>query len=329
MSTAKILDWLQEKFEDLEVAESTVRLYIRELRKEHDIPKESTARSYEAIPEIPLDKQMQIDFGQTEQLTPDRKQITLRFIAFVLANSRYKYKEWLDRPFTTRDVIQSHENVFRYYGGIADELVYDQDALILVSENGGNLILTRESQSYKEDRNLVVHMCRKANPKSKGKIENVVKYMKQNFAKHHIYHGLNTWNEDGWKWLERTGNYKYHNTTKKRPVAVFALEKKHLRPISSSIENYLDNNYASSMTRTIQKDNTIWYKSNRYRVPLGTFSQDETSNIEATEEGHSYLPLFNTSCNLSYCANVRYVLLRPIIASTKSALANLNSIALS
>lgn len=171
MSAAQILDWLQEKYEGLEVAESTVRLYIRELRKEHDIPKEFTARSYEAVPEIPLGKQMQVDFGQTEQLTPDGKKIKLRFIAFILANSRYKYKEWLDRPFTTRDVIQSHENAFRFYGGISDELVYDQDALILVSENGGDLVLTREFQSYKEDRKLVVHMCRKADQKVKEKLK--------------------------------------------------------------------------------------------------------------------------------------------------------------
>src|SRR5699024_5579604 len=123
----------------------------------------------------PLGSQMQVDFGQTEQLTPHGKKVKLRFIAFVLANSRYKYKEWLDRPFTTRDVIQAHENAFHYYGGIPDELVYDQDALILVSENDGDLILTREFQAYKEERKLNLHVCRKADPESKGKIENVVK----------------------------------------------------------------------------------------------------------------------------------------------------------
>ncbi len=34
---------------------------------------------------------------------------TLRFIAFVLSHSRYKYVEWLDRPYTTQDVIASHD----------------------------------------------------------------------------------------------------------------------------------------------------------------------------------------------------------------------------
>ena len=59
------------------MAESTVRLYIRELRKEYNIPKESTARSLEAVPEIPLCKQMQIDFGQTGQLKTDSKKLNL------------------------------------------------------------------------------------------------------------------------------------------------------------------------------------------------------------------------------------------------------------
>src|SRR5699024_9454160 len=268
MSAAQVLDWLQEKYANLEVAESTVRLYVRGLRKEYDIPKETTPRSYEAVPEVPLGKQMQVDFGQTEQFRPDGTKVKLRLIAFVLGNSWYKYKEWLDRTFTTRDVVRAHENAFRYLGGMTDEIVYDQDALILVSENGGDLVLTREFQSYKEERKLVIHMCRKADPESKGKIENVVKYVKQNFAKHRMYHGLDAWNEAGWDWLERTGNFKTHHTIKKRPIEVFALEKQHLRPASSPIVSYLDGDYESSITRTVRKDNTIWYKSNRYSVPL-------------------------------------------------------------
>src|SRR5690625_6222769 len=292
MSAAQVLDWLQERYPSLEVAESTVRLYVRGLRKEYDIPKEAATRDYEAVPEVPMGKQMQVDFGETEQFTPDRKKVKLRFIAFVLGNSRQKYKEWLDRPFTTRDVIRAHENAFQYFGGISDELVYDQDALILVSENGGDLILTREFQAYKEERKLIVHMCRKADPESKGKIENVVKYVKQNFAKHRIYHGLDTWNEMGWKWLERTGNYKIHNTTKKRPVEVFALEKQHLRPISSPIVNYNDSNCKNSIIRSVRKDNTIWYKSNRYSVPLGTFNKVKQVYIEKRD--NAYLLVMET-----------------------------------
>lgn len=287
MSSAQVLDWLQEKYkDDIKVAESTVRRYVRELREDYDIPKVASARSYEAIPEVPMGEQTQVDFGQTHQYTPDGKLVKLRFIAFVVANSRFKYKEWLDRPFTTRDVIRAHENAFQYFGGIPNELVYDQDALIVVSENAGDLILTREFQSYREERHLTLRVCRPFDPESKGKIENVVGYIKNNFAKHRVYYGLDAWNESGWDWLERTGNYKIHNTTKKRPVEVFALEKQHLRPISRSLNNSIQDieSSGSSITRTVRKDNTIWHSSNRYSVPLGTFNKTKEVYIEIIDD---------------------------------------------
>lgn len=285
MSAAQVYDWLIERYQKLQIAESTVRPYVRGLRQHYNIPKVKSPRSYESLPELPMGSQAQVDFGQTEQLNADGTKIKLRFIAFVLAHSRFKYMEWLDRPFTTRDVVRAHENAFHYFGGIPDELVYDQDALLIVSENSGDLILTKEFQAYKEERNLVIWMCRGADPESKGKIENVIKYVKNNFAKHRIYYGLDTWNEAGWKWLSRTGNYKHHNTTKKRPIEVFTLEKQHLRPISQTIDNSHTNGYyTSSISRSVRKDNTIWYLSNRYTVPLGTFNKIDKVYIETTDD---------------------------------------------
>ncbi|MGM0843673.1 MAG: helix-turn-helix domain-containing protein [Bacillota bacterium] len=143
LSAAQVEDWLMERYkEQLEVGESTVRAYVRELRVEYKIAKESTPRDYEAIPDSPMGEQVQVDFGHTKQKTSDNKEVKLNFIAFVLSNPRYKYKEWLDRPFTTQDVIQAHENAFQWFSGIPGELVYDQDSLIVVSENGGDLILS-------------------------------------------------------------------------------------------------------------------------------------------------------------------------------------------
>ena len=187
VSAAQVEDWLKEKYEDFKVGESTVRSYVKELRDEYKIKKETSPRIYEAIPDSPMGEQIQVDFGHTKQKTSDNKEVKLNFIAFVLSNSRYKYKEWLDRPFTTQDVIAAHENAFRWYGGIPGELVYDQDSLIVVSENGGDLILTQEFQQYKESRNLTLRVCRKADPESKGKIENVVGFIKHNFAKHRVF----------------------------------------------------------------------------------------------------------------------------------------------
>jgi transposase len=301
MTAAQVLDWLQEKYSATDIAESTVRAYVRELRKTYNIPKESSPRQYEAIPDPPMGEQIQIDFGQTIQKTSSGKEVKLRFIAFVFSNSRYKYKEWLDRPFTTRDVIRAHENAFDYFGGTSSELVYDQDALLVVSENGGDVILTKEFQAYKEERKLTIWVCRKADPESKGRIENVVGYVKANFAKHRIFHGIDKWNEEGLEWLKRTGNYKIHNTTKKRPIEVFLLEKQHLRPISNSINSLPTDNkqFDTSISRTVRKDNTIRYNSNRYSIPLGTFEKHPQVAISETDDDHLVISELETGQTLA------------------------------
>lgn len=153
------------------------------------------------------------------------------------------------------------------------EIVYDQDRLLAVSENAGDLILTESFTKYHKFRRFKVELCRKSDPESKGKIEQVIKYVKNNFAKHRIYDNLNTWQQDALKWLKRTGNYKVHHNIKKRPFEVHALEKQHLQTVSGNY--HFENISSTNITRTIHKDNVIRFEGNRYSVPLGTFQSDK------------------------------------------------------
>lgn len=270
LSASQITDWLEERCSFKNVGDSTVRTYIKELREQYHIPKTLHYRTYEAVEELPKGKQMQVDFGEKTVPTSEGGKIKLYVIAFVLSHSRCKYAEWQDRPFTTRDVLRCHENAFQYYGGKTEEIVYDQDKLMSVSENGGDIIFTEEFQAYKEQRNFQVYLCRAADPETKGKIENVVKFIKRNFAKNRVFHQIDGWNEQCLSWLERKGNFQVHNTIKKRPIEVFAVEKPHLRKISTILS--FESNLTSSITRIVHKDNIIKYRSNRYSVPLGTYN---------------------------------------------------------
>lgn len=101
LTAAEVQYWLIERHKDLKVGETkVVRAFVRELRKDYYITKETSLREYEAIPDSPMGEQIQVDFGHTKQKTSDNKEMKLNFIAFVLSNSRYKYQEWLDRSFT-------------------------------------------------------------------------------------------------------------------------------------------------------------------------------------------------------------------------------------
>lgn len=57
MSSSQVLDWLVERYPNLNVGESTVRYYVGELREAYHIPKVKTKRDYEAIPDPPMGEQ--------------------------------------------------------------------------------------------------------------------------------------------------------------------------------------------------------------------------------------------------------------------------------
>ena len=189
-----------ERYPETNISEGTARNYVSYLRKEYDIPKTIHKRDYEAIEDPALGYQLQVDFGEKKLKNAQGNLVKLWFIVFVLSNSRHKYVEWLDRPFNTKDVIRMHENAFSFYGGRTKEIVYDQDHLVLTSENGGDLILTHEFSNYTRKRGFQIYMCRKQDPESKGRVENVVGFVKNNFANHRIFFNLEKFNEDCLDW---------------------------------------------------------------------------------------------------------------------------------
>jgi len=285
LSGAQIYDWLESKYKELDFSESTLRNYVRDMRKKHNIPKEAATRQYEAMVDPPMGKQIQVDFGEKWTFKEDGSKIKLFVMCFVLSHSRYKYCEWMDRPFNTADIIRIHENAFEFFGGIPEEMVYDQDHLILVSENHGDLIYTHLFSSYVQRRKFRVYMCRKADPETKGRVEKVVDFVKMNFAHNRTFYTIDRWNEDTLAWLDRRGNGKVHGTTKRKPAEVFKEERKYLRPVTQKIQT----NYTGlSITYQVRKDNTVAIGGNRYSVPIGTYQGPHT-HVRVRKINNEYL----------------------------------------
>jgi hypothetical protein len=111
-----------------------------------------------------------------------------------------------------------------------------------------------------------LYFCRKSDPESKGKVENVIQYIKKNFLYNRIYHDITTLNNQAVAWLGRTANQLPHNCTKKSPKSEFLIEKPHLSPYNPmAFEIKKNKGY------TVRKNNTINYKGNFYTVPMGTY----------------------------------------------------------
>lgn len=269
ISTAQIQDWLLERYDQLDFKDRTLRLYVSNLRSKHNLPKEENMRQYEAVEELPMGFQAQVDFGEIWLKRLNGSKVKVYCFAVVLSHSRYKFLWWQDKPFTTLTFIDAHNRAFEYFGGMPKEMVYDQDRILAVSENAGDIIYTEGFQNYLNNARFGVRLCRAFDPESKGKIEAVVKFAKYNFAKNRIFEDINSFNEDSLKWLERTGNKKVHEVTKKVPAEVFTLERDHLKPIPNLFSSTTNNNI---LTYIVRKDNTVIYKQNRYQVPKGTYT---------------------------------------------------------
>lgn len=275
MSSAQLYDWLKEHHGSAGLSERTLRLYVAHLRLEYNIPKREDFRQYEALEDPPMGYQAQVDMGQIWLKKADGKRIQVYCFAMVLSHSRYKFVYWTDRPFTTQMFLDAHNKAFVYFGGKPKEIVYDQDKVLAVSENNGDIIYTEGFQQYISVMKLKIYLCRSADPETKGRVEAVVKYAKYNFAKHRIFDNIDDFNQLCLAWLERTGNAKVHEITKKIPAEVFAIEKQHLIPVPT----YENISSGKILPYIVRKDNTVLYKSNRYRVPKGTYKPGIKVNL--------------------------------------------------
>lgn len=278
---AQMHDWLKEHHQDFpQVNQKTVFNFVKWVRHKHNLPYQPPVRDYMVVQEMPYGLQAQVDFGEYSLRCSDGKRIKVYFFAMVLSRSRFKYVCFDSKPFTSQSAIAAHESAFKYMGGIPSEVVYDQDKVFISNENGGELILTSQFKSYVRDRGFKVHMCRKSDPESKGKIENTVKYVKQNFLYNRTFYDLETLNTEGLNWLERTANKLAHGQTKKIPAREWLIEQDFLHPFEPITVAELP-----PLLYAVRKDNTISYKSNLYSLPLGTYSGRGTQVSVSSQEG--------------------------------------------
>jgi transposase len=279
---AQMHDWLKEHQSEFPlVNQKTVFNFVKWVRRKHNLPYEPPIRDYAPVQETPYGLQAQVDFGEYNMRCSDGRRVKVYFFTMVLSRSRFKYVCFTSRPFTSHSAILAHESAFKYMGGIPVEVVYDQDKVFISNENSGELILTSQFKTYVRDRGFTVHMCRKADPESKGKIENVVKYVKQNFLYNRIFYDLETLNTDGLNWLERTANKLTHGQTKKIPAAEWLIEQPFLHTFDAVAIAELP-----PLLYAVRKDNTISYKSNLYSLPLGTYRGRGTQVSVCSQEGN-------------------------------------------
>lgn len=275
LSSSQIYDWLRERYPDLPCVDiRTVYNYTQHIRSKYEIakPGNGTSRQYMVLEETAFGEYAQVDFGEMWMCYEDGRRVKIYFFVMLLCRSRKKYVWFSKTPFTSELAIYAHEKAFEYYGGKPLKIIYDQDKVFIHDENLGDYLLAKAFDAFVSREHFETIFCRKSDPESKGKVENAVKYVKNNFLRCRPFVSIEQLNEEGIRWLSRTANGLPHCGTRLVPDEVFVEERKYLQTYNGvpmmperSMREY-----------KIHKTNAISYCGNEYSLPSGSYRNPDS-----------------------------------------------------
>jgi hypothetical protein len=264
---SSVYDLLEEKFiengdyEKLPGNEQTLRNYVHYLEQSGQIDTdEEHRRIYDHVFDTPPGEQMLIDFGEVSI----SKKISIFFICLLLRYSRLLCVYAQDHKYNATEACQAIYRSFCRLGGRPGMLVIDQDAVFVASETYGEVVKTRVFEDFCTEQELKLWVCNKADPESKGPIENSVGFVKKNF-----FSARNiTCIDDVWRslpgWLERK-NRRIHRATLCIPAVMFRdHEKDSLMPMLPSVYESSPNSFTAAELKGMPY---LLYRSCRYSVP--------------------------------------------------------------
>lgn len=262
LPVSAVYDYLEESLGAVPAKENSLRNYISYLEEMGELNLVDKLRYYTKVEDMPYGKQLQIDFGEKKKPGGGKYYI----FAAVLSASRFKYASLQDRPFTAVDLIGHLLDCFDYIHGLPEELVIDQDSIMVVDENRGDIIYTKIFGDFIREMNLNMRVCRKADPESKGKIENFVKYIKYNFFAFRKFETLAEAQDSLVKWLERRANGRISQATKKIPLIEIEEERIYLKPLKNSIHRKDQSSMREE--RTVNEKCRIAVDACQYDMPV-------------------------------------------------------------
>ena len=113
---------------------------------------------------------------------PFGHKVKIYIFAMVMSHSRKKYVYFQDHPFNAGEFVEAHDLAFKYYGGRTQEIVYDQDRVMAVSENAGDLVLTNAFENYRKYIGLPSVSAGDSTRKAKAKLRALLSTLRATFC---------------------------------------------------------------------------------------------------------------------------------------------------
>lgn len=166
--------------------------------------------------------QVQMDWGICKYLDPCNRIRKVACFVMVLGFSRTRYIEFCKRC-DLGSLLRCCVNAFEYFGGVPDILLTDHMKTVITQVDHGQAVWQEGFQRFATDLDFVPKVCRVRRPQTKGKVEQLVQYVKRNFMPGRTFVDLDDLNAQARRWMAIVNN-KTHGTTGQIPLFQLSLE---------------------------------------------------------------------------------------------------------
>jgi transposase len=226
--------------------------YVHQYRPAKSTP---AVRRYETPP----GKQAQMDWGIVHYI--DEIGVTHKAPAFVMimGYSRAKYVEFTKRC-DFYSLLKCIVNAVEYFGGVPEIVLTDNMKTVIDGSEAGIPIWNKRFESFAADMGFVPKVCRPRRPQTKGKVERLVDYVKDNFLPGRQFTDAADLNRQAIAWCRHV-DAKVHGTTGDIPIRALKQE-----PLLALPESVIRDKYRWE-TRKVTRDGFVSFDGARYGVP--------------------------------------------------------------
>lgn len=211
-------------------------------------------RRYETTP----GSQVQMDWGICKYLDIRGHVRHVACLVMILGYSRTRYIEFFSRC-DGRSLLHGIVNAFLYFGGVPELLLTDHMKTVVDHTDNGAPKWNTSFKIFATDLGFAPKLCRVRRPQTKGKVERLVHYVKNNFMPGRAFTDIVDLNNQAKAWCQQVNN-KVHSTTGETPMYLLGDEKLKSFPLDNRHLDYL------WQFRKVSHDGFVSYEGAKYGV---------------------------------------------------------------
>lgn len=219
---------------------------------------------------------LQVDWGSWGFIPIGSTRRRLSFFVAVLCYSRMMYLEFTLGQ-SQEHFLQCHQNAFSFFGGVPDSVMVDNCKTAVLSHPLGQPAqINPRYLDFAHHYGFKVRACGVKKANEKGRVENGVKYIKENLLRGLQLPPWPALNPAGRHWLETIANVRIHRETHKTPSELFQQERTQLKPVSA-----LPYDTGQVHSLLVSSRFRVVWETNRYSVPAHWAGTTLTAKIYA------------------------------------------------